>query len=854
MITHKAHPGALTEKCFWEAFCMMGFRFLFVVFFCLMSQSAPAQFRGSDTQLSDAQASAGQGTYIISRIEVEGTSNERTQLFLARASGLRIGQEVTLPNDPVFAVAIRSIYRLEQFSHVEIKQKEINGRVLHVVINVVPFPKLGAYTLKGISGKDEKELRRMLFLVQSSTVTPADIERAQRTIKLFLTEKGYHLAEVEVTRKSRPSETSAEELVDLQFDVDSGPMVRIRQVSINGNEALSDREITRILETKKRTWWRFWEKARFDKSLFEEDLEKMLSYMHEKGFYNARILRDSVWLDTSLETPGLNVAIDIYEGQPYFIKSIQWEGNTLFEDDLLTNWLGVHPGDRYNLTRLQENLYGNTQGGDVSSRYMNLGYMRFSVEPKVSVTGTDSLNLIFDVQEGDAYSFGDIEITGNHTTNDHVVRRELFSIPGERFSRAAIQESIRRLMQAGLFSEQSISQGPGISVDDVKKEVNLRFEIEESNFPRPQLTGSIGQFGLVLGVTMGYNNFSMQNVLKKSAWRPLPSGDGQQIGLNVQANGAAYQQYGFNFTEPWFRSKPAPLGFSSSYTHIGADAVSSTLSGSFDVFSARVFHERRLKWPSPFFNIGTAVEYRNLNNTIYEELPNGSNQQIEVTQSISRNTTNHPVFATQGSHNRLSVEVGVPIDDFIQYHKWRFQSSWNVPLLKNRRLSLNIGADLGYIGSLGNAPVEFERFVLGGSPLDSQGITTTPILGTEVVYFRGYPLGAFGAQDGSGLTGRRILTKYASEFRWMAVKQPQIQVMPYAFFDAANTWNSFDDVKAGSLFRSAGLGIRMTVPMLGLLDVVYGRNLDAYTPPDGSNKSGLPGWGLQFSIGRSFNF
>lgn len=820
-----------------------------------MAQSAPAQSPVvGDTQLGEVQANTGQSTYSISRIEVEGASDERTQLFLARASGLRIGQKVTLPNDPVFAVAIRSIYRLDQFSHVEIKQKQINGRVLHVVISVVPFPKLGAYQFSGIGKKDEKELRRTLVLAQMATVKPADVERAQRAIKLYLNEKGYHLAEVDVTRETRSQASSQDELVDLHFDIDPGPMVRIRKVSINGNEALSDREITRMLETKKRTWWRFWDKARFDKSLFEEDLEKMLVYMHKKGFYDARILRDSVWLDTSLKTPGLNVAVDIYEGRPYFIKSIQWEGNTLFENDQLTKWLGVHPGDRYNLTRLEENLYGNARGGDVSSQYMNLGYMRFSVTPKVTVAGADSLNLVFDIQEGDAYTFGNIEITGNHTTNDHVVRRELYSIPGERFSRAAIQESIRRLMQSGHVSEQSLVQGPGISVDDEKKQVNLRYDIEENNFPRPQLTGSVGQFGLVLGVTLGYNNFSMQNVFNKSAWRPLPSGDGQQIGLNVQANGANYQQYGFNFTEPWFRSKPAPLGFSTSYTHIGADAVASGLDGSFDVFSARVFHDRRLKWPSPFFNIGTAVEYRNLNNTIYDELPNGRNQQIEVTQSLSRNTTNHPVFPTQGSHNRLSVEVGLPFQDFIQYHKWRFQSSWNMPLTRNRRLSLNVGADLGYIGSLGSAPVEFERFVLGGSPLDSQGITTTPILGTEVVYFRGYPLGAFGEQDGSGLSGRRILTKYSFEFRWMAVKQPQIQVMPYAFFDAANTWNSFDSIKAGSLFKSAGLGLRMTVPMLGLLDVVYGRNLDAYTPPEGSNKSGQPGWGLQFSIGRGFNF
>lgn len=784
----------------------------------------------------------------IERITVTGTDDERLQNFLISASGLRKGQRVVLPNDPAFAVAIRAIYRLEQFSHVEIRKAE-SAEGLHVEIHVIPYPKLDRYHFTGISQKEEKHLRRLLPLQFASTVRPADIDRARWTIKRELREKGYPLAEVEAIQTPHDDGT-----IDIAFNISTGPVVRIKNIVIEGNAEVSDREIRRAMETSQRTWWKFWDKARFDEKQFAMDQERVLTFLHEKGFYDARVLSDSVWLDTSTDHPGLNVQLTLFEGSRYTIHAVNWEGNTLFSDEALSSWLDVKPGDVYNLKKLEENLYGNGGNRDVSSRYMNLGYMRFGVRPNISVVAGNKLDLVFEVQEGEPYIFGDIEITGNHTTNDHVVRRELYSIPGEQFSRAAIQESIRRLMQSGHVSQQTLSQGPGVTVDDENKRVHLRYEIEEANFPRPQITGSVGQFGLVLGVNMAFNNFSLHKALQKHAWRPLPTGDGQQIGFSVQANGANYQHYGFNFTEPWFRGKPAPLGFDVSYTRIAGAAVASDLSGSFNTFATRLFHDRRLKWPSPFFDVGTSIEYRSFKNSIYEELPQGKNQQLSLTQFISHNTTNHPIFASRGVNHRLSAEVGLPVDGFVQYHKWRFQSSWNVPLTSNGRLSLNAGTELGYIGALNGQPVNFERFVLGGSPLDAQGLGTTPILGTDVVYMRGYPLGAFEDPTQEAVTGARFLTKYTSEFRWMAVQQPQLQLMPYAFFDAANTWNEAEDVGVKDLFKSAGFGVRAQLPMLGLLEIVYGRNLDRYAPPAGSSSSGASAWGFQFSIGRKFNF
>lgn len=826
----------------------MFLRNLLVVSFCVAGWAGLPGLATAQDVLPASVEDDQHRTAVIASVAVDGIAEKKTGDILVKASGLRVGQQVQVPGDPAFAVAIRAINRLGQYEQVSIAHDaEDEGKLLHLTISVSPYRTLEQLDLTGVNDKEAQRLKEEMALEIGRVIKPADINKAQKTATQWLKEKGYALATVEVV------ESHQDDKIDLTFNIEKGASLTVREINFVGNHALSDRALKRQLDTKDRRGWRFWQKNRFDESTFEKDKEKLLTYLHEKGFYDAQIVHDSVLVKEKNGKQGLHAVLTIDEGRPYFVQSISWEGNTKFTDSQLSDWLGIKTGDRYNLKKLEENLYGNARSTDVASQYLNLGYMRFDVQPSISVVGGDSLNLVFDIREGDAYTFGEIEIAGNYVTHDHVVRRELFSIPGERFSRAAIQESLRRLVQAGHFSEQSLSRGPGISVDDEKKLVNLRYEVEERTMPRPQITGSVGQFGLVLGLSMAYNNFSLQRAFKRKAWRPLPTGDGQQIGLNIQASGRSYQQYGLNFTEPWFRGKPAPLGFSISYTHIGADAVSSSLTGSFNTFSTSVFHDRRLKWPSPFFDIGTSLEFRSFNNTLYDELPTGKNQQLKLTQSITRNTTNHPVFPMQGSLNRLSVEVGVPLRNFVQYHKWRFQSSWNVPLTKNHRLSINAGADLGYIGSLDGSPVSFERFVLGGSPLDSQGLVSTPVLGTDVVYFRGYPLGAF-SDEQSDVVGRRLLTKYSAELRWLALRQPQIQVMPYAFFDAANTWNSVNDFNPTSLFRSAGVGLRMNLPMLGLLEVVYGRNLDTYVAPEGSSKSGLPDWGLQFSIGRSFNF
>ena len=815
----------------------MDLRFLFVLLFYMPSLAA-AQPIPNPFAVSDSA-----GIYTIFRIEVEGVDEAGTKAVLERTSGLKIGQEVTVPGDPAFAAAIRAIYRLEQFDHVSIRHEKGEAGEVFISIQVEDRPVIETVRFTGLKRKEEREVRRKVELAHGSRLRASDVERTSRLIRETLAERGYDRADVLVLKKP-----AGDERVDVVFRVETGPQLAVQSIRISGLEQVSERAVRKRMSTTEAGGLKFWNKARFDEDVWQEDLDKIVAYLHELGYFDARIVQDTVFVVDTEGSPGLVASLEVHEGRPYFIKKIAWDGNTRFTDEQLSAWFGIVPGERYNRKKIEENLFGNEAGSDISSRYMNEGYMRFQAQPAITVSGGDSVELYLDLYEGGLYEFGDIEVAGNFMTRDHVVRRELFSIPGESFSRAAIQESVRRLVQTGYFSDLSLMQGPEISIDDEQRVVDLKYTVEEASSPKPQLTGTVGQFGLVLGLGLQYNNFSLKNALKRGGWKPIPSGDGQTIGLNAQANGKAYQQYGFQFTEPWFRGKPAPLGVSISYTHIGADAVSSSLEGRFNTFSASLYHERRLKWPGPSFSAGTAIEYQTFYNSIYDELPTGANRKVSITQSISRNTTNHPVFPTRGMKAGLSVEAALPVGEFIQYHKWRLQGSWNLPLTKRGALSFNVSGDMGYIGSMTGKRVEFERFVLGGSPLDAQGISSTPILGTDVVYFRGYPLGAFGRAEDNSIAGGRVLNKYAAELRWQALNTSLVQATPYLFFDLANTWSGLDQYKPFDLFRSAGIGVRANVPMLGLIEVVYGRNLDAY------GVDGLPEWGLQFSIGRSFNF
>ncbi len=800
---------------------------------------------GSSVAQSDALFAEQQLVRILG-VSVEGAESDYTRSFVRQTSGLTEGQELTLPGDPAISDAIRSIYRLGMFSDIEIVEDRRVSDGVFLAIRVQEEPKLAEYTFGGIKKKHAKELRKRVPLIRRSPVRPEAVDNAKLIIKEFFTEKGHPLVSTEVRRTEKEDNT-----IDLHFEVDRGPKVKVRQIVVNGNEKVSDRRVRKQMDTKTKSWWKFWRSAKFDRQKFEDDQQSILDFYRERGFYDARIVADSVYLAEANSKPGMVVSVTVEEGQPYYIRDINWEGNTVYGEEQLEEALGLAAGDRYNGKRLEENLFGNRRSSDVSSLYLNQGYMRFNVNPMIRAVGSDSLDLVMEITEGDIYDFGRIGISGNTKTKEHVIRRELLTIPGQRFSRDLIQESVRRLMQLNYFTQESLAPGPGVEIDDADKEVDLSYSLEETGSDQLELSGTWGRFGLVLQLRFTFNNFSAQNLFNGKAWRPLPSGDGQKLSVGVQTNGSYYQQYSLSFTEPWFRGRPRQTGMSLSFSKIGRNPIfSSSSTGELKTFSARSFYEQRLKWPDDKFSMSTSLGYQYFNNDGWiSTLRAGVSNEITVRQALIRNSTNHPIFPTVGSRMLFSVEIAPPIGDLIQYHKWRFQTTWNVPF--SNKVTLGVTTDYGFIGSLTGEDVEFERFVVGGSPFETSGFSGT-FFGKDVIYMRGYPISAIGPRRGGDPVGGRILNKYTSELRWLAVQSPQLSAAPYLFADAANTWNSFGTYNPASLFRSAGFGVRLFLPILGMVELAYGYNFDEFVPLSSSD-SGDRGWSFQFTLGQGFN-
>ena len=786
-------------------------------------------------------------TFGVLGLRVEGAEDATLREFIRQRSGLAVGQRVTIPGDPALADAIRTLYQFRHFADVKIVEERREGDGVYLVIQVQEEPRLAGYTFEGVKKDHQKELKHKLPLFTGTRLRPSDVERSVQLIRVYFEEKGYLLAEVETRQEATENGE-----VTLAFAIDRGPRVEVGDVVVEGNEALSDGRVRKQMkQTGKKRWWRFWGKKAFDADAFEEDKARVVAYYHEKGYYDARIVSDSVYVQRDGGTPEIIVELRVYEGPRYHIRHVIWDGNTVFEDAVLTEALGFAPGDPYDNKKLEQNLYANPRSTDVASLYYNRGYMRFNAQPTITVADGDSLDLHFDVFEGGVYTFGEIGVAGNLSTNDHVIQRELYTTPGLTFSRAAIQESIRRLAHLNYFDQTSLAMGPEVQVDDEKQQVNLTYNIQETNHNPLTVQGTVGNNGLILQLGLTHNNFSLKNLFKGKAWQPLPTGDGQQFSLGVQTSGRNYQRYSLSFTEPWFRGKPTPLGFSLSHTRIKDDFFSDTDNdGTLLNTSARLFYDQRLKWPDDKFSLSSSVRYQHYNNNDWtESLPLGVSRELVFRQALTRNALDHPVFPTQGSVAQLSVEIAPPFPGFTQYHKWRLQTNWNTPL--TRKISFGVSADFGYVGSLTGEEVDFQRFVVGGSPFQTQNVGGD-LFGRDIVYMRGYPIEAIGPRRDGTPVGGRLLNKYSAELRWHAVQTPQLTAMPYLFFDAANAWNSFGDYNPTNLFRSAGLGARLTLPMLGLVEISYGYNFDTFSPL--GDHDGTRGWGFQFSLGRTFNF
>ncbi len=863
-----------------------------------------------DPKLLDWETAKIPKEYTIAEISITGIRYLDTAI-VASISGLQVGDKFMHPGNDIFAKAIANLWRQKLFSNVQIFITKIVEDKVSIEINVQERPKLGNFKFIGPKKSEAEELQGKMALAKQTIIT----ENMRRNIievgTKYYREKGYQNVTVRIEEKNDPAFVNSNALT---IYIDKGDKIKIENINFFGNSHIDELKLKKqlkgtkeksrftlystkdssrfgtkesykfsqytkdwgflsISKTKKLVdpYFRFklFTGAKFDPKKFEEDREKLLDYYNAQGYRDAQIADTAIYTGKS---GNMNIDIKIDEGRQYYFGNITWKGNSKYSDSILNLVLGINKGDIYNIDILNKRLGKQlTQdGGDISGLYMDDGYLFFQVEPVETAVYNDTIDHEIRIKEGPQARIKNVTIAGNEKTKDYVIRRELRTIPGELFSRSDLIRSQRELANLNFFNQETINPGVVPNADDGTVDIN--WKLEEKSSDQLELSagwgGGVGLTG-TLGVT--FNNFSIKNILKKSAWDPLPTGDGQKLSLRVQSNGRAYRSYSFSFTEPWLGGKKR--------NSLTVGINSSKFSNAFDPYTGQIDRARsdtnylkttgltlslgkQLKWPDDFFSLVFSLnftQYKLANYPVFQGLSDGTSNNISMKIALQRSSVFNPIFPTSGSNLMASVQFTPPYSLFNknlsksanpyktpEYHKWRFNAEWFVPIgkplgaEKNRQFVLKMAAKYGFMGRYSNdleySP--FERFQVGDA-----GLTNNfGLLGYDIIAHRGYPVyqssdPTVNPDQQSAQNFFTIFNKYQLEMRFPLVTNPSSTIYALTFFEAANGWYNYKDYNPFRLRRSVGVGMRFFLPMFGLLGFDYGVGLDRIQP----GQSGLKG-------------
>jgi len=765
-------------------------------------------------------------TYHILGISVEG-NNPKTgteSSAIIANSGLKIGEEITIPGDQI-RQALQRLWALRIFSDIEILIENKVGDGVYLAIRVREHPRLARVEIKGTDDVSEDDVRKKVTLIKGQILTPEDIKKISKNIKQLYEEEGHLLAEIK--SDTIPEDTGRGNMI-LRLNIDEGPSVTIDKIHFAGDSAFSEDDLKgQMDDTKEKTWWHFWSHPRFEKKKFETDKGRVLKFYRRNGYLDAEITSDSTWY--SADKKKISVLANVREGAQYKIRSISWDGNAVYSPAVLQERLQFSPGVVYDEEKFEQNLRGNQEQTDVASLYLDNGYLKFNLDPEINRVGRDSLDITIHIYERNQFRIGHVDIKGNRKTKDNVIRRELFTLPGSYFSRALIIRSLRQLSQLNYFNPEKLKPDTRL-VDD--QTVDLIYEVEEKSSDNVNASvGYSGAFGVTGALGFTINNFSISD--------PLEGGSGQILNFDWQFGEASrFRTFSISFTEPWLYDKPTTLGVSAFDTRqvFVYDLQQTGLS---------VRLGRRLNWPDNYFRADWTFRYQNNDvrdnggNPLYDI---GKSTQFSVTQTISRNSTDSPIFPTIGSAVSISTEIagGWLLPGNVDYHKWLFNAEWYTPLLGSSRLVLYTSTMLGYIDGFKKdskiPPIEY--FFMGGTGIGTWA--TTPL--------RGYEDRSVGPLNSSGQEqGGRVMDKHTLELR-LAVALNPIPIYFLGFAEGGNIFKDFHHTDFFDLKRSYGFGARLLIQPLGMIGFDYGYGADDVWPRDGKPD----GWHFHFQFGRGF--
>ena len=829
----------------------------FFLFFCFSSVFAQVKLgsRGGGVSSSSEEISYEKPkTYEIGGIEIKGVKFLSPEALIAY-SGLKVGDKIEIPGMAVSS-AIKKLWDQGILGDIQIQiaktETKTQGDFVFLDFVLKEKPRLSKFQIKGLKKGDANNIREKINLIRGKAINDAIIKATSNSIKKHFLDKGFFFTKVNITQEE---DTGVANSVILKINIEKGRKVKIANFIIDGNVAYDDATVQKkIKDTKIKKLWRIFKASRFIRSKFETDKQKLTEFYTRNGYRDINIISDSVWVNDE-KTVNLKLTID--EGQKYYFGNIKWAGNYLYQSDYLNGILGIRKGDVYNMELLQKKLNYNPSGLDVSSLYMDDGYLFFSVDPNEVSVNQDSIDIELRMNEGAQARINRVNVQGNTKTNDHVILRELRTLPGQKFSRSDLIRTNQVLASLGYFDPEKVGINPIPNPADGTVDIN--FNLEEKPSDQIELSGGWGgQFGFIGTLGLSFNNFSMRKIGKIREWSPLPSGDGQRFAIRFQANGRQFQTYSISFTEPWFGGKK-PNSFTVGLTR----SVQRSLSINNDVISRLAINGvnfslgKRLRWPDDYFSLMTTLNVQRYDLFNYQLITGSTfgkdqtySNSIAFNTSFTRNSINNPTFPTTGSSLALIVNVTPPYSIFrannkfsndnerfkwVEFHKWNFDASWFTPLAKN--LVINTRAHFGFIGNynkdLGIGP--FERFRLGGSGLSGFNF----LLGYDIIALRGYSDGSVGTP--LGIEAGVLFNKFVTELRYAISTNPAATIYVHTFLEGGNSWGGYKDYNPFNIYRSGGAGVRIFMPAFGMLGVDYGVAFDG---PVGMHNA------FQFTIGQ----
>ena len=808
--------------------------------------------------------------YIVGGVTLEGNEYLSPDQIL-QVAALQKGMEVTVPSEEMSNIVNR-LWLQRYFEDVAVSIDSITPTrdTAYFKISIVERPRVSRWVFSGVKSGEEKELRERLNLRRGGEFSDYVAKTSSDIIKRYYKEKGFYNVKVDVNTKR---DTVIQSAIRVQFAVDRGEKVKIQKITFKGADHVKESKLVRSMKkTRDKRLQNFFSSKKFQEKEYDNDKRSLLAAFNEAGYRDARIVKDTMYF---VEPNRLQIDFEIDEGKQYFFRDITWTGNSVYSAEDLSQVLKINKGDVYDVVTMEKRLFGGGKQTDlyVSQLYRDNGYLFFQIQPvELNIEG-DSVDVEMRIVEGKPATLNNIVINGNDLTNERVIRRQLFTYPGNLFSQSEFERSIREIASMGQFDPEAImdpAKGWSIIPHEMDNTVDIVYNVTEKPSSQLELSGGWGGNTFVATVGVSFNNFSTRRFFDKKAWRPVPLGDAQNLSVRFQTNGTYYTSLSASFSEPWlFGKKPTSLNMSVYYTRQTNSYIYYNILNNdeyMEVYGFAAGLGKRLKWPDSYFVLYNQLSWQTyrLQNWAYQFLFNtGISHNLSYTLSLSRNSTDQQIYPRVGSDFSLSLQLTPPysllrkkdyglrdadgnpvkvnswrdIDynyqtsqdryKWIEYHKWSFKGAVYTKLVGD--LVLMARAQFGYLGyynrSWGYSP--FEGFRVGGD-----GMSGYDTYGSEIISLRGYENYSLTPQALSSYnsTGNyyagNVYDKFTVELRYPVILQPQSTIYALLFLEGGNCWSDIRDFNPFQIKRSAGVGVRVFLPMIGLLGVDWGYGFD----------------------------